>query len=542
MQKRFRRPSPHHLLLLCLAFATGFTGCSSDEEQPGLPDDVSDDTDAETSEDPETDTPVVELPRCAALWEGIDMQLAYPPSLAQLAPSPEGPYSSASSPRAIDVNGDGCRDFVFGVGNDAFIREPDENFGRAVAVDGTTHEVLWEVEAPGELVGSATPIETVDGGLLVVLGGRFGSMLAVDAATGERAWLVDTSEITEDETILNFYTALPVSDQNSDGVADLIAVYGGDALAGPGEERVPSHLVLVSGETGDVLHARETPDGAESYTSPVRWLDANGDEHFIFGTGGETLPGSLYAAELASFVDEGTTEWAVELVEGNDNKGFIAPATIVDANGDGTDDIVAVSFGGEVTLVSGSDFQVVWNDELSGVESFQTAGVVRGDGGSLALALTYNTGIFPIYTDVVHRLLDAATGEELERFNATENFAASPIAFDLTGDGVDEVLFFSSGGFSTPDGMTIRIHNLVADESELITMPWSSIATPMVYQAEDFERLELVAVTFSSRLDGEGIDQRYWAIRRLDLQATAEAVSGWTQYLGPCSDGRADCN
>ena len=42
----------------------------------------------------------------------------------------------------------------------------------------------------------------------------------------------------------------------------------------------------------------ETPDGKESYFSPLLYTLKNGTEMVIFGTGGETHGGALYVIQL----------------------------------------------------------------------------------------------------------------------------------------------------------------------------------------------------------------------------------------------------
>lgn len=481
------------------------------------------------------DDPAVD---CTALWpEEPPAPIFPPPTLLQLQEAPTADFFSVSSPRAIDVNGDGCRDFVFGSGNDAFLGQPESNAGRAVAVDGVTNEIIWQAPGSAEVVGSATSIERQGEPPILVFGGRYATFFAVDAATGDELWSIDTTEITDDPTELNFYTALRVDDRNDDDIDDLIAVYGGDGLAEDGEPRVASHIALVDGATGAVLRARETPDGFESYTSPVRWLDAEGSEHFIFGTGGETLPGSLWLAELDVFASTQEEDWAIELVVGNDDKGFISPAAIADLDQDGVDEIIGASFGGEVTVLSGSDLSVVWDETFPGSETFQTPGVARLAASEFAVILTHNVGVYPAYDKVQHRVLDGATGAELYEVEGTRNFAASPLAVDLNGDGADEVLFFESGGFGLPDGSSIHLYDPTADAGYDISYGFSFVATPLIFVARGHEQAELVVVSFTRQLS-----VNTWALRRLVLRAEINPLEGWIQYLGLCGDGRYQCD
>ena len=71
------------------------------------------------------------------------------------------------------------------------------------------------------------------------------------------------------------------------------------------------------------------PDGRETYMSVVKAsLRNNRTEDVIFGTGGETVGGSLYRTPLADIL-KGDISDAVLLATGK-NKGFIAPPALAD--------------------------------------------------------------------------------------------------------------------------------------------------------------------------------------------------------------------
>ena len=55
--------------------------------------------------------------------------------------------------------------------------------------------------------------------------------------------------------------------------------------------------MLFDGKTGKVLKALTTPDGRESYYSPVLYKK-RGEDMVLFGTGGETHNGSLWVIRL----------------------------------------------------------------------------------------------------------------------------------------------------------------------------------------------------------------------------------------------------
>ena len=57
-------------------------------------------------------------------------------------------------------------------------------------------------------------------------------------------------------------------------------------------------LFLFSGKSGHVLKWQGVPDERETYFSPVVYSTSNGTDIALFGTGGETHPGSLWAIDL----------------------------------------------------------------------------------------------------------------------------------------------------------------------------------------------------------------------------------------------------
>ena len=58
-------------------------------------------------------------------------------------------------------------------------------------------------------------------------------------------------------------------------------------------------MILVSGRDGSVLRSVTVPDSAESYYSPVVYRQRTNTDVVLFGTGGETHRGALWALPLA---------------------------------------------------------------------------------------------------------------------------------------------------------------------------------------------------------------------------------------------------
>jgi len=114
---------------------------------------------------------------------------------------------SSSSPRAVDLTGDGVLDVVMGAGGDEYAAT---DYG-VIALDGTDGSRLWSVPARDQVIGSPVFNDlTGDGTPDVIIGGRSALLLAIDGRSGERIWTYvpdsDSLDLVRDRSILNFYT------------------------------------------------------------------------------------------------------------------------------------------------------------------------------------------------------------------------------------------------------------------------------------------------------------------------------------------------
>ena len=76
---------------------------------------------------------------------------------------------------------------------------------------------------------------------------------------------------------------------------DFLSIHCREAYS---EKRLVGRILIFSGKTGRVLRWVDTPDGKESYFSPLLYTLKNGTEIVVFGTGGETHGGSLFVIPL----------------------------------------------------------------------------------------------------------------------------------------------------------------------------------------------------------------------------------------------------
>src|SRR5690349_4456396 len=134
---------------------------------------------------------------------------------------------TSSSPQAVDLNGDGIKDFVIGAGAQEFLKTDKA----VMAIDGTNGAIIWKVGARNQVVGSPLLYDvTKDGVPDVFIGGRSALLFCIDGKLGKVRWEFlpdhDTLDVLNDPAILNFYNPQLIPDTNGDGVNELLVAYG----------------------------------------------------------------------------------------------------------------------------------------------------------------------------------------------------------------------------------------------------------------------------------------------------------------------------
>jgi hypothetical protein len=237
-------------------------------------------------------------------------------------------------------------------------------------------------------------------------------------------------------------------------------------------------------------------------------------------------------------MDEEVTAWTTQLAQSNGDKGLIAPVTVADVDGDDVRDFVINFFGGEVRVVSGADLSELWSTSFEGEESNQTPAIARIGEGDLGVVVTHNVGVFPQYTAVNHRLLDASTGEELEEWNESLGFASSPLAIDVNDDGVDELFLGATtfGGGETKS--SYLIYDVAADSTTRFEYDFAMVSTPLAFASDANGRFELAMVGFAAAPE-EPFPE--WSFQRRFVAAGAPEALSWGGYLGTCANGLYPC-
>jgi hypothetical protein len=317
---------------------------------------------------------------------------------------------------AADLDGDGLPEIVEGADDST------------VAVSDARGRLRWEARVPGNLGPDVMRVGAGDlvpsSGLEVVAGtwefdfsGPPGRVHAISAG-GVPLWSRDA---------LGAVFGLLVSDLDSDGAADVVATTSSDgsvvrldgnggvvweqpletgseaslALADANGDGVMDPIVTrkslglgtvyaLDGTDGTVLWEHSLPEG-------LNWVNTTGDPTDGIATG--DLTGNVYRLRAS----DGAELWHADIVWSSWDGEWS-----VDANGDGTPDVVTVSEDGYARMLNGRTGKVLWTSPKSPQAGLRVA--TMGGGGEPLIAMgTYPPE--PIGPSLV-ATFDALTGQE----------------------------------------------------------------------------------------------------------------------------------
>lgn len=345
-----------------------------------------------------------------------------------------------SSPRALDVNGDGVLDIIIGAGKAEF----EHSDSAMIALDGKSGELIWKKDANDQIFGSAGLYDVnADGIKDIFFAGRSSEFQALDGKSGKMLWKFDsTASSPRKERWFNFYNPQFIHDLDGDGLGDILVSNGGDIKVPPfNQNRAPGKLVIVSSASGKVLAEAGMPDNKEIYMSVAVDFDSlhPAASRIIFGTGGETVPGNLFVGTI-DMVIKGDLSGSTQIATGP-KKGFIAPPAWVDVNQDGLLDIIANSVDGRILSFDGKTLDPLWQVTFPRTEAYTSMAVGQfTDDGIPDFFVSFAKGRWPYLNATKQAMISGKTGK-VEFLDSLGYYqTSSPVVADLNNDGTDDVL------------------------------------------------------------------------------------------------------
>lgn len=311
--------------------------------------------------------------------------------------------STEASVRLYDVNNDGVLDAILAMVMVPVTKNKSQNCdffgfspcgGAVIARDGRDGSLLWMRPTASEVFAVSCGVidGNGDGFADCLISGRSSQLSLINARNGEVIW--DAYERLKPFLIWNVYSPIITHDLDEDGVQDVLVAHGGDMRAQPWEVcRRAGELRFFSGASGNAIGRPVTmPEHRETYMSPVLFKKPGRSEEesiVFFGTGGETINGSLWAIQMKDLIshaitpalDVGAWQWgvrksedflsgAIRLVTGV-GRGVAVPPIIVEMTGDDHPDVLVSVFDGTLLLLDGRTSEVVWRRDSPGWEFYR---------------------------------------------------------------------------------------------------------------------------------------------------------------------------
>lgn len=443
-----------------------------------------------------------------------------------------------SSIKCTDLNQDGILDVVIGAGKNEF----EASQSGVVALDGETGDILWTVPCKDQMVGTAAFLNIDHDGVDdIIIGGRAAQLFAISGKTGNLIWsykVANHQYNAQGYLRFNFYTPQLLHDVDQDHVQDILITNGGNIAAQTNRGRYPGVLAVMSGATGKIIALDTMPDGHETYMSPVQYESADAQQQkIIFGTGGETVGGSLYQTTLQDLLSNDISQSKVLLTR--EAHGFIAPPVLTDVNQDNKLDIICNWHGGEMIAIDGEQLKPIWSVALENTElnNMPTPGDVNFD-DIPDFFTSFSLGAWPNSQGTVQVIVDGAHGEIMYQDTLGCVGFSSALSYDMNGDGASEFLWNSNSHNCTGiylGGTTYKMH--VLDFVNQTQTEWypevkaKNIATtPWIGDADDDQNLDVIFCLQSNSNDIFS----YYDIHlfRMATDVPVNENPSWTEYLG----------
>lgn len=450
----------------------------------------------------------------------------------------EDTTGTLSSPRSADLNGDGVLDVVLGAGAE------DKAKVSTIALNGANGQLLWKSVSQNEIFGSAMFYDANgDKSLDIIMCGRTGILECRNGKDGKLVWEFFSRDKAEaaDSGWHNFFQPQIIPDQNKDGIEDILVTNGGDKSKSYQDTsgRPAGVIMVLNGQNGKVLSSIKTPDKQETYTAPLVYdFNKDGKLQVIFGSGGETMTGSLWAIDLRDILNKRSSN--AKRLAFTSKKGFIAPPSIADIDLDGYKDIIVNAYNGDLMAFSGKDFSQLWNVDLKGFETqcSPAIGNFYGTHHPDVLAVVFK-GKAPNFTDYKQILIDGRNGKIVWQDSLSDLQFASPSAADFNEDGYDEALFSYNKLVNGSFVHDLEIFNFQTFKASALVSGEKGInlsSTPLIVDLNGDDSLEIVYCVKQNDKNPIAADGLTIKVLKSVSKKPAWGVA-WGGYLGGNGDG-----
>lgn len=453
---------------------------------------------------------------------------------------------SYSSPRAIDLTGDKVLDIVIGGG----AKEFEATKYAVMAFNGSNGDTLWTVPGINQMVGSAIFDDINNDDVPdVFIGGRSAQFFAVDGKTGKLLWEFlkekDGLDLERDTTLLNFFNPQFIPDQNGDDQEDLLVAFGGFVSAKPSDfDRPAGKLMILDATTGNILSEMYMPDGRETYMSPlVHDFDGDGQLTVIFGSGGETIPGSLYRIGLRDLISGNRT--GLVRIDTSRFKGFIAPPVITDITSDNIKDIIVNSMEGKMLAYDGRTNERIWEMDFGKnveTQAMPTPGYFNDDDIPDFFS-TFCLGTWPMAEKAIHVVIDGKNGKEIFRDTLGILQFSNAVVADINEDGHSDIVHVTNE-FDHPYERHFRNEVTVYDLHRNKTYPLSKKrkginlgSSPLITDLDSDGKMDLIICHITDEYNMQKFE--HLIIERVELNTSFKDL-GWSTYMGSKYSGVFD--
>jgi outer membrane protein assembly factor BamB len=448
-----------------------------------------------------------------------------------------GTYSSL---RTVDLNDDDILDMVIGAGG----KEEVYTDSAVIAIDGANGKRLWAIGGTNQYVGSAVFLDINNDKIKdVFIGGRWAQLAAINGADGKTIWTFFPERKKPDGSDggwYNFTTPQIISDQDADGLADLLIANGGDARAAAGDTNRPAgRLLVLSSKTGKLLANAQVPDGKETYMSVVC------DEKYVFfGTGGETIGGHLYRTTLADIM-KGDISHA-KILATSEKKGFVSSPVLVDINKDGVRDIIDNAVEGKMQAIDGATGSVLWQISFPYTEAYTMPAVGYFNNDSIPdLFANFAIGVFPKLNFSIRFMVDGKTGKIQYQDTLPAFQYASAVSADLDGDGFDEAIMnqavFKKTQFENVFYSQLLAFDFIRNRRTVIggNIPGTNLAsTPWIGDLDNNGQYDFISTSVEYRNAAYNLEQPLGLyIRRYASDISMKKMVRWGGFMGSESTG-----